>query len=397
MAEEPENGKHTRSQDEPESKKDTGPSMVETAIPIPDFFYDIRSTLPLVGSSHGVVRSLTNFLYLITIGIFGATYVFYSLPEQLLSEESVVTSEWEKVGYVCKPLQKLTVGGLSTEWTFDECIAATASPNTDTIIAVVKSDASTQFDYQFATQGDKSLVMSIHDDRLASSVLQETSNAWSRVGFSCFPETPYDNYFDVGLNYSECLQSLQPPSTEVLIQDQFGRVEYFPFGTAFKCYPWNCNERLNQIYGGNLDNGAYYTYSLGQDCLNVFVSLSAAVQAWNTITTTQEDSQGNFYDDYICGFLKSNGNGFRCFDKPKPPSTKEQAIERYASEYPPETICAPLKQNSPFQCTRTVEAPMVTRLSLSLASAQAVFALVGILFVAILRKMKKPDQAPSTV
>jgi hypothetical protein len=136
---------------------------------------------------------------------------------------------------------------------------------------------------------------------------------------------------------------------------------------------------------------------LGQDCLNVFVSLSAAVQAWNTITTTQEDSQGNFYDDYICGFLKSNGNGFRCFDKPKPPSTKEQAIERYASEYPPETICAPLKQNSPFQCTRTVEAPMVTRLSLSLASAQAVFALVGILFVAILRKMKKPDQAPSTV
>ena len=156
--EEPEKGKQTRSQDEPESKKDTGPSLVETAIPIPDFFYDIRSTLPLVGSSHGVVRSLTNFLYLITIGIFVATYVFYSLPAQLLSEESVVTSEWQKEGFTCKPLQKLTVGGLSTDWTFDECISATSSPNTDNIIAVVKSDASTQFDYQFATQGDSSLV-----------------------------------------------------------------------------------------------------------------------------------------------------------------------------------------------------------------------------------------------
>ena len=67
----------------------------------------------------------------------------------------------------------------------------------------------------------------------------------------------------------------------------------------------------------------------------------------------------------VCGFLKENGNGFRCFDEPTTPATKEQAIERYASEYPAETICEPLKHNSPFQCTRTVEAPMVTRLSLS--------------------------------
>ena len=72
----PENGKDTRSRDVPETKKDIGPSFVETAIPIPDFFYDIRSTLPLVGSSHGVVRSLTNFLYLITIGIFVGTFAY---------------------------------------------------------------------------------------------------------------------------------------------------------------------------------------------------------------------------------------------------------------------------------------------------------------------------------
>ena len=95
MAEEPENGKHTRSQDEPESKKDTGPSLVETAIPI---WHQVNTSL--LGSSHGVVRSLlTNFLYLITIGIFVATYAYYSLPANL-SEESVVTSEWRKEGHV---------------------------------------------------------------------------------------------------------------------------------------------------------------------------------------------------------------------------------------------------------------------------------------------------------
>ena len=87
--------------------------------------------------------------------------------------------------------------------------------------------------------------------------------------------------------------------------------------------------------------------------------------------------------------IKCNGNGFRCFDKPKPPATKELAIQRYASEYPPETICAPLKLNSPFQSTRNVEVPATTRLSLSFAAAQAVFALLGIALVALLRKLQK--------
>jgi hypothetical protein len=39
---------------------------------------------------------------------------------------------------------------------------------------------------------------------------------------------------------------------------------------------------------------------------------------------------------------------------------------------------------------------MVTRMRVSLATAQAVFALVGVLFVSVLRKIKKSDQAPKT-
>ena len=61
----------------------------------------------------------------------------------------------------------------------------------------------------------------------------------------------------------------------------------------------------------------------------------------------------------------------------KPPTNKELAVERFASDYPPATMCAPLKLNSPFQCTRNVEVPAATRLSLSVAAAQAVFAVAG--------------------
>jgi len=93
---------------------------------------------------------------------------------------------------------------------------------------------------------------------------------------------------------------------------------------------------------------------------------------------------------------KFNANGFRCFDKPKPPAMKEQATERYASAYPPATICDPLKLNSPFQCTRNVEVPTATILSRSVASAQAVFAVSGLVFVSLLRKLEKPGKNMST-
>jgi len=128
---------------------------------------------------------------------------------------------------------------------------------------------------------------------------------------------------------------------------------------------------------------------------NPSIALHEAIDGWTELITTPADQFGNFGADTICSYFKRNGNGFRCFDKPKPPTTKELAIQRYASEYPPATICAPLKLNSPFQCTRNVEVPATTRLSLSVAAAQAVFALAGIALVVLLRKLQKPSTKTS--
>ena len=113
------------------------------------------------------------------------------------------------------------------------------------------------------------------------------------------------------------------------------------------------------------------------------MNLAEAITAWQEVVATPEVLEE------ICETFKTNQNGFRCFDKGEPPTTKEQAIERYTSEYPPETICAPLKLNSPFQCTRVVQVPIATILSLSVASAQGAFATVGLVFVYVLRKLEK--------
>ncbi len=59
--------------------------------------------------------------------------------------------------------------------------------------------------------------------------------------------------------------------------------------------------------------------------------------------------------------------------------------------YPLADICAPLKLNSPFQHVHNVEVPATTRLSLTVAESQAMFALAGIALVMLLRKFQKPS------
>ena len=198
-----------------------------------------------------------------------------------------------------------------------------------------------------------------------------------------------------------------------------GRAQ-LPSGASFDGYG------VSKIASCIEEGGGYYSES--------DVSVAEGITGWNEILATSADEYGNFGTDVICSMFKSNGNGFRCIDKPKPPATKELAIERYASEYPaaticdplkqnspfqctptdtppttkelaierytaaytPESICAPLKLNSPFQCTRNVEVPTTTILSLSVASAQAVFATGGLVFVSLLRKLEKPGKNTAT-
>ena len=73
-------------------------------------------------------------------------------------------------------------------------------------------------------------------------------------------------------------------------------------------------------------------------------------------------------------------------DKPITPAIRELAFQRYGTEYSLATICEPLKLKIPFQCNRNVEVPATTRLSLSVAAAQAEFAMAGIVLVVLHRK-----------
>ena len=118
----------TQLKSETEIKRRQESSFLEALVPIPDFFFNIKAEIEPIGGSAWVIRMLAYFLYFLTLCVMFGSFTYYSLPAQRLSLESLVTSEWQKTGFACKPLQKTTLHGLSTDWSFEECIANVNCP-----------------------------------------------------------------------------------------------------------------------------------------------------------------------------------------------------------------------------------------------------------------------------
>ena len=315
-------------------------SLLDTYAPVPDFFYDVKREIEPIGSSSTRVRHLATVLYITTILVLFGSLLYNYMPAQRISQLSIVTSEWQKDGFICKPLQKTNIEGLSTDWSYDECLTGISRPNVDTVIPVEKSDNSSQFDYRFATQGDTSGslsfwdtwngdavtsdewqkdgfackplqsstihglstewsydecvssvsvadtstvtavrkhhedhfdyaffsggVISFYDEAYDSSILQKTNAAtddWKRDGYSCYPEPPYDNTYDLNYNFSECIPAVLSPAIDETVRlnqgylDNHYKALYYPFGFENEPYPSmavgtsvTVNVRLGDIY-----------------------------------------------------------------------------------------------------------------------------------------------------
>jgi len=274
--------------------------------------------------------------------------------------------------------------------------------------SVTKHANYVHYDHDFASDGDSNKGgISFYDDRYASSFWQKTNHAandWKRDGYSCYPEPPYDNTI-LNYNVSECPASVLPPFLDTVSLESFhdisvspnpDRAKYNPFGTANgKGYPTqvtdvvsSTNTRLaasgtfptcgmykklyGDIYFETMELTEMIVYKM--DCMSFgggsysytmkSITVSEGIEAWEELLSTPADQYDNFGADAICSKFKCNGNGFRCFDKPKPPATKEVAIQRYALEYPPETIFGPIKQNNPFRCNPKEKPPTTKELGI---------------------------------
>ena len=193
-----------------QSKTGQESSFLEALVPIPDFFYNIKAEIEPIGGSAWVIRMLAYFLYFLTVCVLFGSFAYYSLPEQRVSLESFVTSEWQNTGFLCKPLQKTTLHGLSTDWSFDECVSATSSPSEKSVVSVQKNDGSTQFDFSFAAKDGSTGTLSFYDLWNADAV---ESTSWQKEGFDC---TPLQKATIHGLStqwsFDECVKNVNVPA-----------------------------------------------------------------------------------------------------------------------------------------------------------------------------------------
>ena len=374
-----------------------------TIIPIPIFFYDVKAVAKPYSSSNRVVCLLSALLYLFTIIAFVGTLTFYTSPSQRFTTETIISSKWQMDDYKCTPLQSATFHGFTTDWGYEQCLSNIHKADSSNVFRVTKTTSSSgttedHYDYRFYDGG----IVSLYDIGYASSVLQtdpvhEVFNAWSRPGYSCHRQPPLTHeFFSLMMNYTECLASILQPSQESLVLTS-GSYLFYPLGTSTTCYrsqSWNdANDIWSNSHHDRLSSCNNCIRFPNPYCLGVTANLTDAITTWTQIINTPADSFGNFFTDYICDQLKYSSNGFRCWLK-DPPTTLEHAIEEYNTQYPPETICAPLKQNAPFQCSRRVETSLIMRLSLSLASAQAIFSIIGLFFVYMLTWYKPANKCP---
>ena len=186
-------------------------ALLNKYAPVPDFFYDVQTEVTPIASSVSRVRMFATMLYLFSTFVLFGSFGYYYMPEQRNSEFSTISSDWQKDGHVCKPLQRTIIGGLSTDWGYDECVEGVVLPSAESVNAATKHLNETHFDYEFASDGDANKgVVSFYDARYDSSVLQ-LANMGAR-GYSCFPEPPYQGrIYNVPHNYTECFMKFWSP------------------------------------------------------------------------------------------------------------------------------------------------------------------------------------------
>ena len=386
---------------------------------------------PIAGP--GITRALTLVLYVLTIGVFTGLWVFYSDKTQW-DFESITQRNYSRDSestiypFKCAPLQGMDLHGLTrTLMTYDDCLGI-VEPATATNVKLESGSAgAVEYVYEWTTGG----VARYLSDR----VLNPT---WKKDGgYLCRPSKP-DQKWKMEWNYDECANSvsdLTASNFEVLRwsesvdwQEDKGHVQikYRPFANANKCFdiPFDC--MLDSIPALKSKDKSPFTEISGSriaDCGTI--DLIAERDAYSKpddkgfcknnnndpcFAEILEVTNGEFSlmnekcksaDEILCGHLKSAAEygPFTCSKKTGDvndalPTNIDEAVTYYKKNFAPDALCAPLKMNAPFTCTRSKPKSPVEILGLSLANTQFAFSIFGTLIVFLLytcKKAKDPD------
>ena len=208
------------------------------------------------------------------------------------------------------------------------------------------------------------------------------------------------------MSYDECLVRMKPPSAEnVGIGITGASIEYTPFPDIpmnrdkpierqHGCYKDSSQQCMRCVNSASQQNGVSRKFAFQVHGNNNFLTSdgsgdstsSKIIRFMNTCFDTGECPP-------VCDYFKQDSLGpFTCTKSTSNdalPTTHDEAVTYYKKNYAPGALCAPLKENAPFQCTGSEPKSAAEILSLSYANTQLAFSAFGSIFVLILYKCKK--------
>jgi hypothetical protein len=409
------------------SKKKTG---ILNKVPLPDTFFSIKHQLqPIVSVNLSAPSAI--LIYLLTLGGFVACWVFYSQPNPPVTE-TIIQSDWQKEGFVCKPLQKDPHYGLMH--TYDECKTNLQEASTTTtsllnatdawiykpfggseveasypklpstlpkIFTAIKSSSGLEdgacFQGTIISSTGKSLQL---NSKIAASTESITQSSWQKTGYTCTP-TQGDSMYGVEYTYDECLTQVQNPGNASVILSG-NRYSYYPFGTSKGKFRVTDDENT-YLRSTDPNNSPHEIF---QSCRNNWAT--GALENKGDFTdggmppVPPQHIANHFYTcilalsqiSGVCETLKNNAP-FQCTKSSAGSDcvTQSTAIKVFNALNEKHPICDHFKDNAPFQCTRQIVTykSELERLSLSIANTQLLFGTLASFAVFIFYKLKKKD------
>ena len=331
--------------------------------------------------------------------------------------KSLTQSEYARAGFKCVPLQGMDLHGLKgTMMTYDDCLD-TVEPVNDNNVVKQGND----YVYKWTADGIANYAISTGD---------VSSETWEKDGYVCRPGAK-EPVYDSTMNFDDCVASTKSiPDEEsfyclYIEKGSMGggpldtiiewNIPGFPFGedkgfaTDEKCR--TCvSEKIEKVEAGSrvsgpcLPEGKY-----DEETIQRIRTRDQSAGECEAPSPHNADASAAFCQDNgiyqmvkscfddgkcsTCGYFKKDSLGpFKCqvlASNDAFPTTHDEAVTYYKENYAPELLCAPLKENSPFQCTGSEPKSAAEILSLSYANTQLAFSAFGSIFVFILYKCKK--------
>lgn len=411
-------------------------------VPLPDTFFSIKHQLRPIAPLRLSAPSAA-VIYLLTIGGFVGCWIFYSLPNppQTLT---VIQSEWQKDGYECKPLQKDPHYGLMH--TYDECktkllpaSAATLSldnatqrwaykpfadsdaealyPNLPSTMADVFTEIKTpaQLSDGSCFEGSVTAKMLQLNFQTPSTTEKVTQTNWYKEGYECKPlqkDSRYNSFF----SYDECLKINMEPNNNTVAGTGSGKgyqILFYPFGTKGQDFGYNnknpydkplssvndCFRQEFEVATQGIADQRYDGFRFMMDSTKIING--APILALVNKTFYQRalkkclSSTSTELNPSICRHLKDN-SPFECTKTYGAAGcvSKERAKKIFNALNDKYPICDRFKTNAPFQCTKTeiTYKSKLEILSLSIANTQLLFGVLTAFCAYIFYKLKKKDE-----